>query len=64
MLLEKLMMAFVHKALDSTEVNSWKLYNIVNDNKMSQLNFKFRTAIRFLKTKNHGARPLQVEPFN
>lgn len=48
--------------IDSTLVNSWKLYNTVNHNKMSQLNFKSFIAVRLLKTKNFVARPLPLEP--
>lgn len=51
-------------ALDSSLVNAWKLYNLVNQNKMPQLNFKSEIALRLLKTKNFVSRTLPVEPPN
>lgn len=40
-------------AMDSTIVNSWEIYNMVNENSMSQLNIKslIIIAVRLLKIK-------------
>lgn len=43
--------------LDSIIVNSWKIYNMVNSNKMSQLNFKSYIALRLLKLSNNKSKP-------
>lgn len=38
-------------SLDSIIVNAWKLYNILNETKMSQLDFKSYVALRLVKTE-------------
>lgn len=43
--------------IDSIVVNAWKIYNTVNENKMSQLDFKSYIALRLLKTESRKARP-------
>lgn len=45
-------------AIDSVVVNAWKLYRIVNDSKMSQVEFKSYVAFRLLKLENRVARPV------
>lgn len=48
-------------ALDSALVNSWKIYNIVNDkNKMSQIDFKSYIALRLLKLDLQKAKPISL----
>ncbi|XP_066258479.1 piggyBac transposable element-derived protein 3-like [Euwallacea similis] len=37
-------------SLDSLVVNAWKLYNVVNEKKISQVDFKSYVALRLLKT--------------
>lgn len=37
--------------VDSTVVNAWKIFNLVNDKKISQLEFKSYIALRLIKSK-------------
>ncbi|KAL1497396.1 hypothetical protein ABEB36_008374 [Hypothenemus hampei] len=47
--------------VDSTIVNCWKLYNKVNNNKISQLDFKSYIAVRLLQLRTTVARPLAID---
>lgn len=40
-------------SLDSIIVNGWKLYNLVNDVKISQFDFKSYVALRLMKTEKN-----------
>lgn len=42
--------------LDSAIVNAWKIFNLVNDKKMSQLDFKSYIASRLLKIETEGVK--------
>lgn len=50
-------------AVDSAIINAWKIYNIVQEKKMSQLDFKSYIAYRLLKIQNHEE-PDQPGPSN
>jgi hypothetical protein len=50
--------------LDSTVVNCWKIYNMVNETKMSQVEIKCYLALRMMKCENRNEKEQQSQPID
>lgn len=48
--------------IDSTVVNSWKIYQIANDSKISQLNFRSELAMSLIKNSTSSEAHFETEP--